>query len=58
MCQTDKIDIPINDLTKCITVNVCITGNKTWAIKLRVGKALIKLAACIMGMNVEISVNE
>lgn len=58
MCQMSQINIPINDLTKHITVNVRITGHKIWMIKLYAGKALIKLAARIMGTNVEISINE
>ena len=58
MCQMSQINIPISDLTKHITVEVRITGHKIWLVKLWAGKALIKLAAYIMGMNVEIEVNE
>ena len=53
-----QINIPISDLTKCITVEVRITGHKIWLVKLWAGKTLIKIAACVMGVNVEIEVNE
>lgn len=58
MGQMGQVNIPISDLTKSITVQVQITGRKAWAVKLWVGKTLIMLAACIMGMNVKIEMDE
>lgn len=58
MCQMSQINIPISDLTKHITVEVRITGHKIWLVKLWAGRALITLAAHIMGMNVEIEIKD
>lgn len=58
MCQMSQINIPISDITKSITVQVCVTGREVWAVKLWAGKALITLAARIMGMNVEIEIKD
>ena len=58
MCRMSQINIPISDLTKHITVEVRITGHKIWMVKLWAGRALITLAARIMGVNVEIEVKD
>lgn len=58
MDQIGQVNIPISDLTKSTTVEVRITGRKIWAVKLWAGKALITLAARIMGMNVEIEIKD
>ena len=56
--MNSNVNIPIADLTKSMTGNVSITGLNRWKVKLWIGTNLIKLAAYIMGMNVEINVNE
>lgn len=47
--------IPIKSVLKNATLNVRLTGVKRWRVRLWIGMRLIRLAAWIMWMNIEIS---
>lgn len=46
--------IPMSEVMRSVTINVRITGAKVAAARLRAGAQLIKLAALIIGCNIEI----
>lgn len=48
-------ELSIQEAMKTVTIDVVVTGQRTAAIRLRVGAWLIKLAARVMGCNVEVT---
>lgn len=53
---TNTATIPIENLTKQMTVEIQITGVKIWNIKKNIAIALFKLGAWIMGTQIDIQV--
>ena len=47
-------EFPMSNVMSHVTLNVRITGQRTYAVRLRMGVWLIKLAAWILGCHVNI----
>lgn len=56
MAQLNKISI--QDVARSVTLRVKITGRRRFALRLRLGAALIRLAAWIIGVGVDIDMGQ
>jgi hypothetical protein len=50
--------IPISRVTKEVTMHVSVTGFRSFKLRLSIAKILIRLAAFVAGMGIEIKIQE
>jgi hypothetical protein len=49
-----SVNIPVSRVMHKITMQVNVTGMKTWRVRMWLGVQTMKLAALIMGCNIEV----
>jgi len=53
-----SVDIPLNEITKGITVELNIKGYRGWIARLKIAEFLIRVGCYIASMNAKITNNE
>lgn len=51
-----EYSIPVTDLTRQLTMKISISGIRAWEVRMKIGEWLIRLAANIMAMNLDLDV--
>jgi hypothetical protein len=55
MAETANVDIPLDEITKGITIELNIKGYRGWIARLKIAEFLIRLGCFIAGMNSKIT---
>lgn len=55
MNNTQTAKIPMSNITRQMTLDVQVTGVKTWRVRMALGIWLLKCAALVMGCGIHVS---
>lgn len=56
--MTTIAKLPMSDVTRNLELKICVTGVKTWRVRLWLGALLMRFAAWVIGCKCEVEVRK